>query len=475
MTPQRSAIFAATLTLAACASPLPAVKPPTLLQQAPLRGIEVASVGAWPKNDWWKRYDDPTLDRLVDSALAAAPSLQAAEARIQGARAAVRVLGAAAGARVAASASIQRQRLSDNGLFPPEFLGFNWYNQTDVGLGATYTFDWWGKQRASIESAIDSVRAAAAEKRAAALSLTSLIAESYFGWQSDQARLGIKREQLTHLERNAAILAARAAADLEPGDALAQADSERAATRAQIQSLESDAQMRLIELAALVGCAPAELPPLAPRTLPAVGAQLPDRLSLDLISRRPDIAASRWRVEAARRGIDVARADYYPDISIKALIGLQSLDIGKLLETGSTVPAVGAAVNLPLFDSGLRAAHLGASRFQFNAAVTSYNETVIAAARDVARQATARAYLTAQSSESLQELAAASRLASLAQAREREGLVDARPGISALLSVLDRKEALVQVAQAALAADISLQRALGGGFEINSEIGQQYE
>jgi multidrug efflux system outer membrane protein len=180
-------------------------------------------------------------------------------------------------------------------------------------------------------------------------------------------------------------------------------------------------------------------------------------------------------VEAARRGIDVARADYYPDISIKALIGLQSLDIGKLLETRSTVPSLGAAVNLPIFDSGLRAAHLGASRFQFNAAVTSYNETVIAAARDVARQATARAYLTAQRAENLQQLAAASHVASLARARERQGLADARPGIGAALAVLEQKDVLVQVEQAALAADISLQRALGGGFEIKSGVEYSHE
>ncbi len=97
--------------------------------------------------------------------------------------------GAAAGAHLQANADLTRQRLSDNGLFPPQLLGFTWYNQADLGLQASYTFDWWGKQRDAVEAAMDQAHAAQADRSAAALMLASSIADAYFGWQADQNRL----------------------------------------------------------------------------------------------------------------------------------------------------------------------------------------------------------------------------------------------------------------------------------------------
>ena len=88
-----------------------------------------------------------------------------------------------------------RQRLSDNGLFPPDLLGFTWYNQMDLGLQASYTFDWWGKQRDAVEAAMDEAHASQADRSAAALMLASSVADTYFGWQADQSRLALARER----------------------------------------------------------------------------------------------------------------------------------------------------------------------------------------------------------------------------------------------------------------------------------------
>ena len=140
-------------------------------------------------------------------------------------------------------------------------------------------------------------------------------------------------------------------------------------------------------LAALLGKSPEELPQLLPAPLPRLPASLPPNLSLDLIARRPDITASRWRVEAARENLVTARAEYYPDVSITALAGLSSMQIGRLLEGGSAVPAITAAIHLPLFDSGLRSARSTHAQAQIVAAVASYQETVVAAANDVATAA----------------------------------------------------------------------------------------
>src|SRR5580698_7039823 len=177
-----SSALAIALFCTACAGLPPKQKPVQLPAAAPLEGLEAAAGGDWPAREWWKRYQDPTLDQLIELAGATSPSLATARARYDSARQSVRIAGAASGARIDASADIDRQRLSDNGLFPPELLGFHWYNQSDLGLQASYTFDWWGKQKDAVDAAVDQAHAAQADRTAAALMLASSVADAYFGW-----------------------------------------------------------------------------------------------------------------------------------------------------------------------------------------------------------------------------------------------------------------------------------------------------
>ena len=211
---------AATLILlcAGCAGLPPKHKPVPLPDAAPLDGLESAGRN-WPAKEWWKHYQDPTLDRLIELAVASSPTLATAHARFDSARQSVRIAGAASGVRVDASADIDRQRLSDNGLIPPQLLGFTWYNQADLGLQASYTFDWWGKQRDAVEQAMDQAHAAEADRSAAALMLASSIADTYFGWQADQIRISLARERADTVQREGAIAASRVEADLEIGRA----------------------------------------------------------------------------------------------------------------------------------------------------------------------------------------------------------------------------------------------------------------
>src|ERR1700722_2147783 len=220
MTPRRSsaAAMAIALICAGCAGLPPKQKPVQLPAAAPLDGFESAAGGNWPAREWWKRYQDPTLDQLIELAGANSPTLATARARYDSARQSVRIAGAASGARIDASADIDRQRLSDNGLFPPELLGFNWYNQADLGLQANYTFDWWGKQRDAVEAAVDQAHAAQADRSAAALTLASSIADTYFGWQSDEGRISLARERAVLVEQEGTIAAARVKADLDAAD-----------------------------------------------------------------------------------------------------------------------------------------------------------------------------------------------------------------------------------------------------------------
>ena len=441
-------------------------KPVKLTEAAPLDGLEAAGGGAWPAREWWKRYQDPTLDQLIALGGADSPSLATAHARLDSARQSVRIAAAESGVHIDANADAQRQRLSENGLFPPQLLGFTWYNQFDLGVQASYTFDWWGKQRSAVEGAMDQAHAAEADRIAADLMLASSIADTYFGWQADQSRLQLAREKAAAVASEVKITTARVNAELDPADQLDHSALAQAAVREQIAILEGSARLRIVALAALIGCSISELPPMTPKPLPAFPGALPDDVKLDLISRRADITASRWRVEAAEKNLASARAEFYPDVSIKALAGVQSLDVTKLLEYGSRVPLMSGAIHLPIFDAGRIKAHYGGAQAEIESAVSTYQDTVISAAQDVATQATTREQIGAQREQRLQQVAAAQNLKETAAARVRQQVADSRTELTATESWLDQRDALLQLDAAALSADVALQRALGGGYQI---------
>jgi outer membrane protein, multidrug efflux system len=453
------------LLLTACAGLPNKPKPVDLSGAAPLDGLDAASGGEWPAAQWWRRYQDPTLDQLVDLALATSPTLGTAHARYDSAVQSVRVAGAASGARVDASADMSRTRLSDNGLFSPQLLGFTWYNQADLGLQASYTFDWWHKQRDSVEAAMDQAHASQADRSAAALMLASSVADTYFGWQADQSRLELAREQERTVWQVREVIAARVAGDLEPGDSLTSADLTVAAAREQIAGLEGSAKLRVVTLAALAGVSIAQLPPLQPKPLPMLASALPDDVRIDLISRRADVTASRWRVQAAEMDQLAARAEFFPDLTVNALAGVQSVDVSTLIEYGSRVPQISAAIHLPIFDAGRLKARYGASQAAINAAVSTYQQAVVDAARDVAMQAATRAQISTERTQRVIQVEAAQQMQASAAARGAQGVTDLRPQLSAHQTVLEQRDALLQLDAAALSADIALQRALGGGYE----------
>ena len=472
MRPRGGRVFAmlALGCVAGCAGFPPKPQPVKWPTDAPLTlsGL-TGDPGDWPAEKWWKHYGDPVLDQLIDMALASSPTLATAHARFDSAEQSVRIAGAAAGARVDASGDTSRQRLSDNGMFPPQLLGFHWYNMNDLGLQASYTFDWWGKQRDAVEAAMDEAHAAQADRTAAALVLASSVADTYFGWQSDQSRLVLAQEREATVVREGGIMAARIRADLESADEAHRADSNLAAARERIADLEGSARLRIVALAALVGSPADQLPTMTARPLPAVGSGLPDDVKIDLIARRADLTASRWRVEAAQRNRESVRAEFFPDVSINALIGVQSVDLGKLLEYGSRVPAATAAVHLPIFDGGRLKARYGASQAAIDEALAAYQDTLVSAARDVATQATSRARIAAQRTQRLVEVEAAERLKSSAAARVRQGVTDSRAELAATESWIEQRDQLLLLDSAALSSDIGLQRALGGGYQRNEK------
>jgi len=416
----------------------------------------------WPGAQWWKNYADPILEQLVQTAIGTGPTIATADARIRAAEQQVRVAGAALGLTVTAQAAYSRQRLSDNGMIPPEFLGFHWYDQSDLGVAVRYQFDWWGKQRAAIEGAMDRARASAAEREAASLGLAAAVATAYFNWQADSARVALQEQAIALRERQLALAQSRRAADLENSDAVLEAGRQLAAQREQLAMARGARQLDLVNLAGLLGVDAAALPALSVRPLPQIDAGLPADAGTNLLARRPDIQASRWQVQAALRDTDAARASFYPDISLHALAGLSSIDVGKLLAAGSRAPQFGFAIDLPLFDAGLRRARHSAAAASLDIAVAAYNDAVVNAAHEAGLAAAALEQAGAQQAQRELQLAAARSLSAAANARLQRELTHAGPALAAQLTELTEQEQLVRVQLVAVLADVQLKQALGG-------------
>jgi multidrug efflux system outer membrane protein len=474
-------ILAAALTalLAGCSIPAKLAHP-TLRDDVPLAGLQTANRAGWPDAQWWKVYNDPQLDNLIELAMKQSPDLAQAHSRVQNAEQNVRVAAAQAGLTINGSAQVTRQRLSEHGMIPPQFLGFTWYNQADLGVQFDYDFDWWGKKKSAIDAALDQAHAAEAQHSAAALTIQNAVADTYFGWLADHARLQLADQAISTQERLLRIAQLRVRQGVDLSDTVQQSQAQLSATRQMRVALDGSGKIRLAALAALVGVSQTELPALSPRPLPEIKSGLPEDARLDLVARRPDIAASRWQVESALKQTDEARAQFYPDFSVSAMVGLSSTnqggpnlpglssggsgDLGNIFSRGSRVFGLTPALHLPIFEGGRLQAAYGVSRAQLDAAIAQYNSTVTDAARDVATQALSAEQLAARRDEQTKQIEANQHLVGTAQARARQGVRDAREQLAATAQLLQLQDSAVSLHAQALSTDLSLIKALGGGY-----------
>lgn len=466
---RRMMIATLVMLLGACASAPPKLAAPHLRDDVPLAGLQTSSRGGWPQAQWWRQYDDPQLDQLITLAMQQAPDLALAQSRVQSAQESARLAAAQMGLSINGNAQFSRQRLSEHGFIPTKFLGFTWYNQADLGAQLRYDFDWWGKKRAGIDAALDQAHATRAQRSAAALALQYAVADTYFGWQADQARLALATQLLAAQQRLAKIAGLRVRQGVDLPDTLETAAAQLAGVRQLRIGLQGSASIQRVALASLLGVAPDKLPPLKPRPLPSVTRGLPANARLDLIARRPDIAASRWQVEAALRNTDVARAQFFPDLGITAMAGLSSIDLGKLLTAGSRTFAFSPALHLPIFEGGQLQANYGLSQAQLDSAIAEYNRTVLTAAREVSTQALSADNIAARRHEQAAAISADEQLLRSAKARERQGVRDARESLTAQAQLLQQRDDATQLQAQAVSTDLALIKALGGGYRRPAE------
>lgn len=427
---------------------------------------------AWPAEQWWQVYKDPQLNGLIARALLDAPSLAVAQARVGAAQAALASAHADAGARIDLASGINRQRYSANGFFPPP-LGGEYFNDFSVAARASYDFDWWGKHRSLIVAALGEANAVQAEAAQARQTLAASVAQSYFRLQmlwtrqdNVDALIAVQRELVKDRE-------ARMAHGLISQDALQAARLDLGTLTEQASRYDTQAAGEREALRALAGGDVDLLSNLAHFTPQPAANTLPRTLGMELLARRPDLQAARWRVEAQLGRVAASQAAFYPDINLMAAVGLDAVSLGSLLRWPSRTPLVGGTLNLPLFDAGRLQAQLGAARASRDELLAEYNQAVLDAVRDVAVQGATLQGLAHEQDAHAAAVEASRQLAANAEARMRRGLADRDAVLQAKQSMLRQRDTDLIILDARLQSQVALVKALGGGYRAPDLAGAQ--
>jgi len=236
--------------------------------------------------------------------------------------------------------------------------------------------------------------------------------------------------------------------------------------RAQLATIDETIALLGNQLAALQGQGPdAGLAVQRPRlAAPTAGAVLPSALPAELLGRRPDIVAERWRVEAMSQDIREARARFYPNVTLNLFAGFQSIGLSDFLTAGSRMWGIGPAISLPIFDGGRLRANLGLHQAAYDVAVEQYNGVLIAALHDVVDQLVSLKWLGRQLAEQEQALALSRRAYELAQHRYRSGLASYLQVLVAEVQMLHQQRLTVDSQGREREVHLNLIRALGGGL-----------
>jgi NodT family efflux transporter outer membrane factor (OMF) lipoprotein len=414
--------------------------------------------------DWWRALASPTLDALVQRALADSPNLALVQARLARAQAALAGVQANQGLQVNATADATRQLYSANSIYPAP-LGGSIQTLATAQINASWEFDFFGRNRAAIAAAVGVQRAALAETQAARVLVASQVVRSYlelghlFALREVAARTLQQRVDLLGL------ISQRVKAGLDTAVEQRQGEGALPDARRQIEQIDERIMLNRHALAVLSVQPPQALDTLVVSLADLHHMDLPHALPADLLGRRADISAARWRVLAAVRETEVARAQFYPNINLRAFVGLSSIGLGRLVQGDSAQYGFGPAVRLPIFEAGALRANLGARTADVDAAIETYNAAVRDGVRDAVDQLAVLQSLARQQSEQAQSHAAAESAYDLVSQRYRAGLATYLAVLNAESELLVQRRLSVDLGARVRDHQVALVHALGGGYD----------
>lgn len=422
----------------------------------------------WPSQEWWKAYGDLQLDRLVAEATAGNPTMHIAQARIAVSKGLSGVAKSALFPQIQADASLTREMYTEHYFIPPPHAGnWDWYNVATFDL--VYDLDLWGKNRSALAAALDNVRMTEAEAQEVRLALETAVVRVYSQLSLQHVLLDVARETLRQRQDILNIIQKRLAAGLATEIDSRQAETVVPAARAEIERISESIELLRNQLSALAGKGPGYGEQIR-RPVLSLGLPigLPSALPVDLLGRRPDVVAQRWRVEAAGKGIEVAKAAFYPNINLLAFVGWQSLGFSKFLSPESLISGFGPAISLPIFEGGRLRSQLRVSTAQYDIAVESYNNTLIHALENVANQIVILHSLEKQRTETYRSYALAGRAYDIALYGFRSGLTDYLNVLNAENLTIQESQRKAQVEARFLDTYAALMQAIGGGVPVTA-------
>ncbi len=448
-----AAVSLVALALTACS---------TVPQSAPLASEPSSARKANPIADvqvqdaWWAGFGDNQLDTLMEKALNNSPDLAVAAGRIYKAEA---LTGQARSAEwpslefLGGALALGSDATSGPSLKAIELGGLNF----------SYEFDFWGKNRAAVAGAVTSAKASIADGAQAKLVLTTAMATAYVDLsrlydEHDLAERAVKLKQ-----ENLDLVSGKQSQGLTSDAEVQLAKAGVFNAQGDLDALDEEVALAKNRLAALAGLDPDFGATLARPTmkLPQTIA-LPEKIDLNLIGRRPDVTAARWRAEAASQNIKVAHAAYYPNVNLMAFAG--RLALGAPLDMGQDLTSVGPAITLPIFDGGRLNANLKGAESDHAVAIAAYNGAVVNAMHEAADAVVSEKALSDRLKQGTAALDASENAYNLVKSRYQGGLTDYATLLLAEQNVISQRRAVTDLQSRALMLDVALIKAVGGQY-----------
>ena len=414
---------------------------------------------------WWRVYGDAQLDTLIEKALLNAPSIKSIEARYAQANSIIAAAQAGNMPSLTLNTDLTRERFSENYIFPPP-LGGGTESLYQVNVGLNYDFDFFNARRSKILSAKYAAMAQKAYIDAMRLMLSSAICKLYLSWDDDEKTIKLLMQIKSALKEENLILHVKHESGLINETQINTNSSNIFMIDQHIQ-----AQLRMIEskkesIGILGGFMPSYIQTLrAPLIKEGVEVELPKEISLDLIGHRADVAVQKYTLFSKEQNIQNAKAQFYPNISLNALLGFTSFDLSKFIDNSSYAPVAGVAASLPIFDGGARKANLSIKVSDYNSSVNEYNNAIIKAVNEVVGVMKKQKTVTTQSDFLEDELRAKERNIAIEKQRYDAGLSDKLPLIEAKLERYKTDIAVVELEGIKSALQVDLMQALGGGYQ----------
>jgi len=421
--------------------------------------------GDWPTETWWRQLGDPVLNQLIEEALQRNPNLKAAESRLKAAAQVALQRRGALYPQIDFIATDNWSHYAKQGFFrslAPEIPAV--VNDINLDFSFTYEVDFWGKYRDLFNAALGDAAAQAAEKLQVELILTTSIAYAYAELQFLLRERQIIEKRNRNREEILAIRDKRVLHALDTSIETLTSKGNKLDIESSLLDVDPKIEEQIHLLKALSGLGQDAILDIQYIPLNPLTIQLPDRLSLDLISRRPDLMAQKARLEAAAKRIDAAKTDFYPNVNITTLIGLESIFWSKLFRAENYSGSFQPAIHLPIFTAGRLRAQLDEKVAEFNEAVHSYNNLILVAAQQVADSLSNLFYIQKEIEVRESSLQVVERQEYLTRRRVEHALDDRIAYLQAQNAVLEMQLIVETMLYSKQLAGILLIRSLGGGY-----------